>query len=74
MYAGEEADENMQMPYGGLTLYGSYSNVDGVNGISGSTATAVSIYSADGQRLSGIARGINILRMADGTTRKIFVK
>ena len=72
--AGEEADENMQMPYGGLTLYGSYSNVDGVNGISGSTATAVSIYSADGQRLSGIARGINILRMADGTTRKIFVK
>lgn len=72
--AGEEADENMQMPYGGLTLYGSYSNGDGVNGISGGTATAVSIYSADGRRLSGIARGINILRMADGTTRKIFVK
>ncbi len=34
----------------------------------------VAIYSVNGQRLSQTARGINIVRMADGSTRKVMVR
>ena len=33
-----------------------------------------SIYSPDGKRLSSPQRGLNIFRMADGTTRKVIIK
>ena len=72
--AGEEADESLQMPYGGLTLYGSYSNGDGVGYINERQPKEFTIYSIDGRQLSDTHRGINILRMADGTTRKIIAK
>jgi hypothetical protein len=35
---------------------------------------AEAIYSAEGKRLSAPAKGINIIRMSDGTTRKVLLK
>jgi hypothetical protein len=37
-------------------------------------AAIVERYSLDGRRLSAPQRGINVLRMSDGTTRKVLVK
>jgi hypothetical protein len=37
-------------------------------------AVIVERYSLDGRRLSAPQRGINVLRMSDGTTRKVLVK
>lgn len=37
-------------------------------------ATEVSRFAADGRQLSAPQRGLNIVRMADGTTRKVLVK
>ena len=34
----------------------------------------VARYSLDGRKLSAPQKGINILRMSDGTTRKVIVK
>ena len=32
------------------------------------------IYSADGVKLNRIEKGVNILKMSDGTTRKVILK
>ena len=37
----------------------------------GTSATMDAIYNLEGKRIGGIKRGMNILRMSDGTTRKI---
>lgn len=37
-------------------------------------ATAVARYAADGSQISAPVKGINILKMSDGTTRKVVVK
>ena len=37
----------------------------------GTSATVDAIYNLEGKRIGGIKRGMNILRMSDGTTRKI---
>ena len=34
----------------------------------------VDAYQLNGQKLNGVQRGLNILRMSDGTTRKVVVK
>lgn len=48
---------------------------DAVNSISGQQQAApAGIYSVDGQRRARVQRGLNILRMSDGTTRKVLVK
>jgi len=64
-----------------LYYYGSGNNVDLLNGEGDGIAAAsvgtglpVGIYSLGGARLSAPQRGINIIRMADGTVRKIMVK
>ena len=63
-----------------LYYYGSGNNVDLLTGIedvatqSPVTAVPAGIYSINGTRLSAPQRGLNILRMADGTVRKIMVK
>lgn len=51
----------------------------GSSGINGTTteataATEVARYSIDGRRLSAPTRGINIIKMSDGTTRKVIVE
>ena len=65
-----------------LYYYGSGNNLELLTGIEGveigqpaqSVAMPVGIYSLNGTRLTAPQRGINILRMADGSVRKIMVK
>ena len=65
-----------------LYYYGSGNNLDLLTGIEGvdieeaaqPVAMPVGIYSLNGTRLSAPQRGINIIRMADGSVRKIMVK
>lgn len=45
----------------------------GVGGMEADDPVVTQIYSETGMRLSRMGRGINILRMSDGTTRKVFV-
>ena len=47
--------------------------VGGVNANDGSNQVK-DIYSVDGQKLDKLNRGINIVRMADGSTRKVAIK
>lgn len=42
--------------------------------VSTGSAKAEAIYSVDGQRLSQLRHGLNIVRMTDGSTRKVLVK
>lgn len=42
-------------------------------GASESAATVVARYAADGMRIEAPAKGVNILRMSDGTSRKVIV-
>lgn len=47
----------------------------GIQGVSSNTGTTeVARYNADGVRLQAPARGINIVRMSDGTVRKVVVE
>ena len=40
----------------------------------GSEATVTERYALGGQRVSGQQRGLNIVRMSDGTVKKVMVK
>lgn len=47
----------------------------GINGVYGNgEATEKARYSADGARIAKPQRGLNIIRMSDGTVRKVYVK
>ncbi|MDE6258886.1 MAG: hypothetical protein K2M53_10950 [Muribaculaceae bacterium] len=51
--------------------------VSGVNEVSASTsapAAVEGIYSLDGQKLEKMTKGINIIRMSDGSAKKVMVK
>lgn len=47
-------------------------SVDSIN--TGSVANQEAIYTIDGRRINDIQEGINIIRMSDGTTRKVIKK
>lgn len=38
------------------------------------TATIVAIYSLDGRRIESLQRGVNIVKMSDGKTKKVIVR
>lgn len=46
----------------------------GVEGIASDTATPVKYYSVDGKQHSKAMRGLNIIRMSDGTVKKVVKK
>ncbi len=46
----------------------------GISSIETEGATVVGYYSLDGKKLDAPQRGINILRMSDGTTRKVMIR
>ena len=46
----------------------------GISNIETEGATVVGCYTLDGKKLDALQRGINILRMSDGTTRKVIMK
>lgn len=45
-----------------------------VKAVNGQTATATEWYTLDGKRTTGAAKGLKIMRMSDGTVRKVMVK
>ena len=47
---------------------------DGISQLAGVPNGVEAIYDAAGRKLSNLQRGVNILRMSDGTTRKLVVK
>lgn len=53
------------------TLVGAESGIAGVK--TNTNATVVARYAADGTRLQAPQKGINIIKMSDGTTRKVLV-
>ena len=56
------------------TLQLNQSASTGVKGVeNNSTATVVARYAVDGTQISAPVKGINILKMSDGTTRKVLV-
>ena len=46
----------------------------GIEGVESNAAETVAIYGADGTLRSDLQKGINIVRMSDGTTKKVMVK
>ncbi len=48
--------------------------VQGVKAVNGQTVTATEWYTLDGKRTTGAAKGLKIMRMSDGTVRKVMVK
>jgi hypothetical protein len=47
---------------------------DAVDSVNHVTNTPSAIYGLDGRRQSRVQRGVNIIRMSDGTIRKVLVK
>ena len=47
------------------------SDADGIRAEKTVTATAEAYYTVDGKRLAAPAKGMNVVRMSDGTTRKV---
>ncbi len=50
------------------------SGATGIGNVSGEGATEVARYTLDGKRLDAPQRGVNIVRMSDGTMKKVVVK
>lgn len=46
--------------------------VDGIGGLNADTNVIEAIYDGTGRKLSKMQRGVNVLRMKDGTMRKVF--
>ena len=46
----------------------------GISGVDAEGATEVSRFTLDGKKLDAPQRGINIVRMSDGTIKKVIVK
>lgn len=51
-----------------------YNEVDGISNANAGDGIVTGIYNVSGAPVKSIQRGINIIRMSDGTTRKVFVK
>lgn len=56
-----------------LTLNLKNGETTGIETVGNEPTAVVARYAADGTRLAAPQKGINILKMADGTTRKVFV-
>ena len=48
--------------------------VDGILEISGNSIDKSSVYDATGRQVQKLKKGLNIVRMKDGTTRKVVLK
>ena len=46
----------------------------GIKGVNSNVTRTVQYYSIDGKRRTSIQRGLNIIKMSDGTTKKVVVK
>lgn len=60
-----------------ITFFGSQAaGISNVNnsGVSNGNATVIARYNLNGQMINGTQKGINIMKMSDGTTKKVLVK
>lgn len=65
------------MPAEDVTVYGSFAvdpNYAGIDWVTDNETKPKAYYSVDGKRLETEQKGLNIIRMSDGTTRKVVVK
>ena len=62
------------MPAHDVTVYGSFTPDAAVEGVAMDGATPKVYYSVDGRRHETQQKGLNIIRMSDGTVRKTIVK
>ena len=60
------------MPAYDITIYGTYTT--GVNAIGAGEKSNAKIFSINGKQLEKPQKGLNIIRMSDGTTKKVVVK
>lgn len=51
-----------------------YNEVDGISSANAGDGIVTGIYNVSGAPVKSIQRGINIIRMSDGTSRKVFIK
>lgn len=61
------------MPAKDITIYGVYTEITNIEDVA-VEGDVLYIYTLDGQRISKLRQGINILWMKDGSTRKVLVK
>ena len=63
------------MFFGEVRTFCTNTDSDGIGGVTEDAAiTEMSYYDVQGRRLSAPQRGINIIRMSDGMTRKVLIK
>ena len=62
------------MPAYDISVYGQYTIKTGIEQIMSNANGDVMIFTIDGKRVDNIKKGMNIIRMSDGTTRKVVVK
>ena len=62
------------MPAYDISIYGQYTIKTGIEQIMSNANGGVMIFTIDGKRVDNLKKGMNIIRMKDGTTRKIVVK
>ena len=65
--------------YGEIKTFDTDSDPTGINGIKVDNATTASVheiarYNMQGRRITTPEKGVNIIKMSDGTTKKVFVK
>ncbi len=70
-YDASKIDVSMANPNTG---YFTKKKISGITTITNSDANIQAIYSTDGKRLNELQRGLNIVRMSNGTTQKILRK
>ena len=60
--------------YGGLSLKATANVATSISTAAAQAATTTAVYTADGRRQQSLQRGLNIVKMSDGTVRKFMVK
>ena len=62
------------MPAHDVTVTGTFTLDTGIEQIMSNANGDVMIFTIDGKRVDNLKKGMNIIRMSDGTTRKVVVK
>ena len=62
------------MPAHDVTVTGTFTQETGIEQIMGSENGKTMIFTIDGKRVDNPKKGVNVIRMKDGTTRKVVVK
>ena len=61
------------MPASDVTITGTFTFIDGIDGILAEDGN-YQIYAPNGRRIKALQKGVNIVRMSNGTVQKVYVK